>query len=68
LLDPPLGAAVMATGAFSVNQQSQPLLKGEFSIFGVTELLLQPVSEGGQAELDKFVEQGLDKHGVIPHW
>jgi len=61
-LDSPLGAAIMATGAFPVDQQRQSFLKGQFGIFGVGKLLLEAVTEGRQAQLNEFVEQGLDKH------
>jgi hypothetical protein len=61
-LDSPLGAAIMATGAFPVDQKRQSFLKGQFGIFWVGKLLLQAVTEGRQAQLNEFVEQRLDKH------
>ena len=53
--DPPLDAPCVAMGAFLVNQECQAFFEGQFGIFWIVELLLQPVPESGQAQLDEFV-------------
>ena len=61
--DAPLDAPFVAVGAFPVDQERQAFLEGQFGIFRIVELFLQPVPESGQAQLDEFVKQRLDEHG-----
>jgi hypothetical protein len=49
-------AAILASGAFQIHQQSQTFFKSEFSILRVAELLLETFAESRQAQLDQFVE------------
>lgn len=67
LLDPPLDASGISTGTFAGNQQRQEFFEAQFGIFWVVELLLEPIAESGQAALNQFIEQGLEKHGEDPY-
>jgi len=53
-------------GALAVDEQAKSILKGQVSILGVAELLLESGTEGRQPELGEFVEQWLSQHGTPP--
>lgn len=58
---------VVAVSALRVHQESQSFFESQVDILWIAELLQKSFPERRQVELDEFIEQGLGKHGRLPH-
>ncbi len=58
-------AVLASLGALVVHEQGQAVFEGEFGVFGVGLLLAQSFAEGGQAQCEQLVVEGLQGHGKL---
>jgi hypothetical protein len=65
---PGLEPAVLSLGDLAVEQQAQPLGRGELAAPRVGLQFFERLRHTGEAELAQLVEGGVDQHGLSPQW
>jgi hypothetical protein len=61
-------ALVLATGRFSIDQEAEPILAGQFGGLGRVLHLDERVGHGREAERAQLLDRGVDQHLCSFQW